>query len=120
LVGEKQEWNGILLENLVFLQLYRLYGSIYQHHIFYFSDQSHECDFVVERDAEEPLPIQVAWSLEQLHTREREIKGLLKTCAYAKVKRGLILTLEESDTVEVGGIQIDVVPVWRWLLDFNG
>lgn len=120
LVGVKQEWNGILLENLVFLQLYRLYGSIYQHHIFYFSDQSHECDFVVVREAEEPLPIQVAWSLEQLHTREREIKGLVKTCAYAKVKRGLILTLEESDTLEVGGIQIDVVPVWRWLLDFNG
>ncbi len=119
LVGIQPERNGTLLENLVYLQLYRLYGSIYQQHIFYYSDQSHECDFVVVRDGEEPLPIQVAWSLEHLHTRDREIKGLLKTCAYAKVTRGLILTLEESEKLEVSGIQIDVIPVWKWLLQYG-
>jgi uncharacterized protein len=116
LVGMQPERNGVLLENLVFQQLYRLYGSIYQQRIFYYSDQSHECDFVVLKENEEPLPIQVAWSLEQLHTRDREIKGVLKTCAYAKVKKGLILTLEESDSLEFDGVKIEVMPVWKWIL----
>ena len=117
LVGVQPERNGTLLENLVYLQLYRLYGSIYHQHIFYYFDQYQECDFVVVRDGEEPLPIQVAWSLEQMHTLDREIKGLLKTCAYAKVTRGLILTLEESEKLEINGVQIDVIPVWKWLLE---
>jgi uncharacterized protein len=117
LVGIQPERNGVLLENLVFQELYRRHGSIYQQRIFYYSDQSHECDFVVLKENGEPLPIQVTWSMEQLHTRDREIKGVLKTCAYAKVKRGLILTLEESFTLEFDGVKVDVMPVWRWLLE---
>ncbi|GMQ31356.1 ATP-binding protein [Algoriphagus confluentis] len=117
LVGIQPERNGVLLENLVFQQLYRRYGSIYQQRIFYYSDQSHECDFVVLQENEEPLPIQVTWSMEQLHTRDREIKGVLKTCAYAKVKKGLILTFGESETLEFDGVKVDIIPVWRWLLE---
>lgn len=117
LVGVHPERNGVLLENLVFQQLYRRYGSIYQQRIFYFADQSHECDFVVLKENGEPLPIQVTWSMHQLHTKDREIKGVLKTCAYAKVKKGLILTLEESFSMEYDGVKVEVIPVWRWLLE---
>lgn len=117
LIGIKSEGKGLLLENIVFLHLYRLYGSMYQQHIFYYSDQSHECDFVVAREGEDPLPIQVTWSMEQLHTKDREIKGLLKTCTYTGVKRGLILTHEESDTWEEQGVQIEMIPVWKWMLE---
>lgn len=117
LIGIQPERNGLMLENLVFQQLYRLYGSIYQQRIFYYSDQSHECDFVVLKENEEPLPIQVSWSLEQLHIRDREIKGVLKTCAYAKVKKGIVLTLEESESLEFEGVKIEVLPVWKWVLE---
>jgi uncharacterized protein len=117
LVGIQPERNGVLLENVVFQQLYRRYGSIYQQRIFYYSDQSHACDFVVLKENEEPLPIQVTWSMEQLHIRDREIKGVLKTCAYAKVKKGLILTLEESASLEFDRVQLEVMPVWKWILE---
>lgn len=117
ITGIGMENRGALLENLVFLHLYRTYGSIYQSQIFYYSDQSHECDFIVLRSEKPPLSIQVCWTLNQLETREREIKGLLKGCSYAKAKEGLILTLDESDTWVQNGIQIQVLPTWKWMLE---
>lgn len=117
ITGIGLENRGTLLENLVFLQLYRTYGSVYQSQVFYYSDQSHECDFIVLRNEQEPLPIQVCWTMAQLQTREREIKGLLKACSYANVKEGLILTLDESDTWVQDGIQIRVLPTWKWMLE---
>ncbi|WP_332911673.1 hypothetical protein [Algoriphagus boritolerans] len=57
--------------------------------------------------------------MEQLQTKDREIKGLLKTCAYTGAKRGLILTLDESATWEAQGILIEMIPVWKWMLETN-
>ncbi|MDR7129045.1 putative AAA+ superfamily ATPase [Algoriphagus sp. 4150] len=119
LVGIGASGNGTLLENSVFLHLYRIYGSMYLSQIFYYSDQSHECDFVVLRGEGRPMPIQVCWSMEQLRTHDREVKGLLKACKYADVKEGLILTLEESGSWEQDGVTIRMMPVWRWMLETN-
>lgn len=111
---------GTLLENIVFLHLHRTYGSVYQSQIFYYSDQSHECDFIVLRPEQPPLPIQVCWTMEQFQTRDREIKGLLKACKYAVVKEGLILTLGESAKLEQDGVEIQILPAWKWMLENYG
>ena len=34
----------------------------------------------------------------------------------AKVKKGIILTLEEKESLEFEGVKIEVMPVWKWIL----
>ena len=68
---------GLLLENAVFRELYRRYGNIYNQNIYYSADTSWECDFVVYAEGKTPLPVQVCWSIADVQTRERELKGLI-------------------------------------------
>ncbi|SEA21415.1 ATP-binding protein [Pedobacter hartonius] len=76
---------GLLLENLIFKELYQRFGSIYTSNIYYYADASGECDFIVYPEGGTALPVQVSWSLSDESTRSREIKGLLKACTYCKV-----------------------------------
>ncbi|MBK7427839.1 MAG: ATP-binding protein [Saprospiraceae bacterium] len=105
---------GMLLENAVFWQLYRQYGSIYTTDIYYFKDAYHECDFVLYKEGGYALPVQVCWSLQEESTKIREIRGLLKACKYADSKRGVIITSEEEFELNEDGVSIYVVPAWKW------
>jgi predicted AAA+ superfamily ATPase len=114
-LGSKHSENkGVLLENLVFWQLYRQYGNIYTTDIFYYKDQSHECDFIIQKVNGETLPIQVCWTMEGETTRQREVKSLIKACSVSGSKRGVIITYESKESFEKNGIQIEVVPAWEW------
>ncbi|HWK58493.1 MAG TPA: ATP-binding protein [Parapedobacter sp.] len=110
---------GILLENLLFRELYRRFGNIYETHIYYFNDATAECDFIVFPTQTQPLPIQVCWTVQPTDTRTREIKGLLKACTYCKVKEGWILTAEDEETLTVEGITIRIIPTWKWFLQVH-
>lgn len=105
---------GMLLENLVFWQLYRQYGSIYTMDIFYYKDASHECDFVLYKEGGQALPVQVCWQMDTEETRQREIKGLLKACKMCDCKRGIIITLENDERMVVSEVEIQVIPAWKW------
>lgn len=108
---------GILLENLVFRELYRRYGNINETHISHYTDVSSECDFIIIPDGQSLLPIQVSWSISSAETRNRELKALIRACRYCKVHEGWILTAEEEETVVQDGITVFVKPIWKWLLD---
>ena len=108
--------NGLLLENLVFKELYLRYGSIYTNNIYYYAEPSGECDFVIYREGGIALPVQVSWTLSHPETRSREIKGLLKAAAYCKVKEALIITLDEEEALTIDGVQIQIMPAWKWML----
>ncbi|MFH1260212.1 MAG: ATP-binding protein [Elusimicrobiota bacterium] len=99
---------GRLLENIVFLQLHRK-----DYEIFYF-EENNECDFVVKKD-EEWSVYQVTWQLNE-GNREREIKGLLNAAKFFKLKEGTIITNDEESEQEYQGINIRVVPIWKWLI----
>lgn len=114
-LGSKfSENKGMLLENLIFWQLYRQYGNIYTTDIFYYKDSSHECDFILYKEGGKALPIQVCWAMDTEATRQREIKGLLKGCIAAKSKHGIIITYETKENFKKDGIWIHVVPAWQW------
>ena len=98
-----------LLENLVAIQLCRTYGK---DKVTYFSKEK-EIDFIIN---EENLAIQVSYSLKDSETFERETEPLV---SFAKKNPGwkpLIITYDESSTIERDGITVNVVPIWRWLL----
>lgn len=108
------ENRGMLLENLAFWQLYRQYGNIYTTDIYYYSDASSECDFVLWKSEKEVLPVQVTWEMKTEETKQREMKGLLKACKATDSKRGIIISYDTEDEMEQQGIKIRMIPAWKW------
>lgn len=108
------ENDGMLLENLVFWQLYRQYGSIYTTDIYYYKDQTYECDFILYKEGGKALPVQVCWSIAVEDTKDREIKALIKACRMTDSKVGIVITYENEMEMQVEEIQIKVIPAWKW------
>lgn len=98
---------GRLLENIVFLSLRKNTSEI-----FYYSSRG-ECDFIVKH-GKNLQAIQVCYELSD-ENEEREIKGLQEAMEELNIKKGLILTLNQKD--QIGNI--DIIPVWEWLLEKN-
>jgi len=102
--------SGKLLENLVFLELKRRGKEIY-----YFKDKK-ECDFAVREKNKIKAVIQVTDNL-NAGDRERELFGLLAAMEKFKLKNGLILTKDQEDVIKNRKLIINVIPVWKWLLE---
>jgi len=66
------------------------------------------------------LAIQVSYSMSQSNeTFVREVNALKKFPKVHSCKRRLILTNEESGAVEDEIGVIEIMPVWKWLLQYN-
>lgn len=95
-----------LLENMVAVELCRRYGK----ENVYFLHAEKEIDFIVP---DGKLALQVSYSIMDETTRNREAAPLVK---YAKTHpdwKCLLITYDEEHP-DVG---VDVVPVWKWLLE---
>ena len=97
-----------LLENIVAINLYKRYGN----RLFYYN-KNVEVDFCVPSDH---LLVQVAYNLSSEETLNREVGALLKTADFLGADRLLIVTYDQERTISEGGRNIEVVPVWKWLL----
>ena len=105
--------DAMLLENIVALQLFRIYGHAPENERVFFYHHNFEVDFYVP-DAE--LAIQVSYSLRDDETRKRETEALHKLPHHLPCSRRIILTYDEEETsTDQHGI-IEVAPVWKWLL----
>lgn len=114
-LGSKfSENRGMLLENLVFWQLYRQYGNIYTTDIYYYKDASHECDFILYKEGGRALPTQVCWAMDTEATRQREIKALVKACKVTDSKKGFIITMDMEETIVEDEIDIEIIQAWKW------
>lgn len=102
-----------LLENLCAITLYKKYADTESPRI-YFYNKNIEVDFYVP---EEDLAIQAAYSLNDQDTRKREVSALVALHKAYPLKRALIITYDEEETIEVNGLTIGVVPIWKWLLE---
>ena len=102
------EDRGRMLENSVFLGLRRRHSDIY-----YFKEKN-ECDFVVKEGARISQAIQVCYELNE-DNKERETRGLVEALERFKLKKGLILTYDQDDSLKVQDKNITIEPVWKWL-----
>lgn len=102
------EDKGRLLENLVYLALRRKHKELY-----YFKDQG-ECDFIVKEAQNILHIIQVCLEI-HLDNKARELNGLLSALNYFSQSEGLILTLNQEDTLYIHGKTIQILPAWKWL-----
>lgn len=107
----------MLLENTVALALFKQYGHDPDNDRVFFYNDKVEVDFYVP---EHKLAIQVAYSINQsTDTHQREVGALSRLPKVLPCDRRLILTNDESDTVADEFGTIEVMPVWRWLLQIE-
>ena len=101
------------LENLVAIELIRRYGT----ENVYFFENNVEIDFYVPS---EKLAIQVSMQvLDNMDTKERETRAFVKLNNFILDSKCIIITNSEEAALNCEGIDIDVVPIWKWLLETN-
>lgn len=104
---------SVLLENLVFLELRRRYQNIF----YYKTKNNLEVDFLVYNELNQALLIQVAWSINDPKTRQRELTALINAAKETSIENCLILTHAETETISVDNLIIQVMPIYQWLLN---
>ena len=99
----------LLLENLCAITLYKKYGS----GLYYFN-KGIEVDFFVP---EEGLGIQASYRMSDEATLEREMKALAALHSFKPLRQAIIITYEDEGTMEYNGLEIELKPVWKWVLE---
>ena len=100
---------GRKLENMIFLNLRTKYKEI-----FYFDMQQGECDFICLKNNKIAECIQVCYELNP-DNLDREILGLTKALNHFNLVKGKIITLNQRDSFEKNGLEIEVIPANEFL-----
>lgn len=98
------------LENLVAIELIRRYGV---ENVFFFENNV-EIDFYIPSES---LAIQVSLQvLDDIDTKEREPRAFAKLNNFIPDSKCILITNSEETNLEYDGIDIEVIPIWKWLL----
>ena len=109
------EDKGRFLENMVFIELKRRKKDVY----FYKTKKNLEIDFLYHENKHYNL-LQISYTMNNQITREREIKAIIDAAGELPQTKNLILTYDEEDVIEQNDVKITIMPVWKWLIKFNG
>lgn len=109
--------SGRLAENLVFLELKRkMYKNPFMEIYYWKSRTNEEVDFLIREDTKVKELIQVCWDIQDMNTKNRETKALLKAMDEFKLKRGLIITEDFEGEEDYDGKKIQYISLTKWLL----
>ncbi|MBN1170025.1 ATP-binding protein [Candidatus Micrarchaeota archaeon] len=115
-LAKEAEDFGRILENLVFIELFRKQAKIENKDIFYYkSAKGEECDFVITSKGTVNEAIQVTYALTE-NNRKREIDGIMSAMESFGLKNGIIMTRDQDENLKINGKKIMILPVWKWLL----
>lgn len=106
---------GWRLETIVYIELLRLYKANGLD-IYYYSERTTECDFIVCDGNRTVLAVQVSYDISNAKTRRREIDGLLTVSSKLKCDELLLITDHEYDDEEKNGKTIRIRPAYDYLL----
>ncbi|MGB5231295.1 MAG: DUF4143 domain-containing protein [Desulfoprunum sp.] len=109
-----------LLENLVFTALRRVTQEIF----YYKTKTNREVDLVallpsVPSQERAVRLVQVCASLADPRVKQSEVRSLSEAMVELAVTEGTIVTWRTDETIPVGFGSIQVVPVWRFLLEME-
>jgi len=108
---------GRLMENMAFIELRRRASARPLSKVFYWSDRTHEVDFVVKEGVKVSQLIQVCGDFGSDEVRIREIEGLKKAMKELKLQQAIIITKNEEQKLNVDDKTVKVIPLWKWLLE---
>lgn len=103
---------GRIYENIVFLELKRKDKDVF----YWKSKKGREVDFIIKKGLKVQEAIQVAVSIADKKVKEREIKALIDAKKEINPERFAILTDDEEGTYSIEGIEVRIIPLWKWLV----
>lgn len=106
---------GRLLENIVFLELFR--RSRKSRYELFYHKSNYEVDFVIYSNSKVQELIQVAVSVSNDAVLRREVRALISAARELGTTLLTIITQDERDEVVKNGFTIRILPVWEWLLN---
>ncbi|MEM4261790.1 MAG: ATP-binding protein [Candidatus Diapherotrites archaeon] len=114
-IANENEDKGRILENVVFIELFRRQGTIENTKIFYYlTKKGKECDFVVEKNDKFQI-IQVCYQLKE-NNKQRELDAIFEAMHETKTNEGILLTYDQEETIVKEGKKILIKPVWKWII----
>ncbi|MBR6589483.1 MAG: ATP-binding protein [Bacteroidaceae bacterium] len=102
-----------LLENLCAIHLLKKYSNADELQLFFYN-RNIEVDFYIP---DEKLAIQASFDMSETETWEREISALVALHKVFPLQRAQIVTRDTELQTEHAGLSIEVIPIWKWLLD---
>ncbi|HII30015.1 hypothetical protein COT48_01620 [Candidatus Woesearchaeota archaeon CG08_land_8_20_14_0_20_47_9] len=119
-VGEISKNIGKRMENLVFLELARRAHPLGE--IFYWKNlQQEEVDFLIKEKTSIKELMQVCYEINNITTKQREIRALLKAATETKCKNLTIITYDHEGSEEASWFnmrgKIIFIPLWKFLLE---
>ena len=112
--------SGRLMENMVFTELLKK-GYKPDLDLFYYRTRNNrEVDFLIRRGTKAEELIQAAYHTGGPDTREREIKALVEAGEELKCGKLTVLTWNREEKHSARGVEINFVPVWKWLISAGG
>ena len=109
---------GTAMENVVAIELVRQLSEKPHAGIHYWKDaQQREVDFVITDNIKVTALIQVCYDLELTGTAEREMLSLARAGEIFSCTSLFVISWDEEGTFEVRGKRIEIIPLWKWLLE---
>ena len=102
-----------LLENLCAIHLLKKYSNADEPQLFFYN-RNIEVDFYIP---DEKLAIQASFDMSETETWEREISALVALHKVFPLQRAQIVTRDTELQTEHAGLSIEVIPIWKWMLD---
>ncbi len=102
--------SGRLLENIVFIELKRRGENVF------FYKGKNECDFLIHQSGKITTLLQVCYTINAVN-ETRELSGLIEAAKIFNLNSGIIITYDQCDTFIKEGIEINIVAIWKWLLN---
>jgi len=107
---------GKLLENIVFIELLRRNYKPELDIFYYKTRNDREIDFLCRKGHAMEQLIQVCYDITSPKTFKREIEALFEASSELSCNNLLIITWDKEEIINHRGININLVPAWKWLL----
>lgn len=108
---------GRLLENMVFVELLNRKYTVGKTLFYYRTRNNREIDFVCRNAHKVEQLIQVSYAVSTPKTQKSEVDAIVETANELGCDNCLLITWDEEKTINEKNIEIQVFPVWKWLLN---
>jgi predicted AAA+ superfamily ATPase len=119
--SESGGMKGKMMENLAAIEIKRRIAYWHKDHSLYYwkGGQQEEVDFLLRKSGRTVALLQVTYASGRKDIKERELKSLIKASADQKCSNLILISWDYSGEIKFGGKKIKVIPLWRWLIDYN-
>lgn len=109
---------GSLMENLTAVELQRIKSYWFKEwEIYYWRNSQHdEVDFVIKEGQQIKKLIQVTYASGRDEVEKREIRSLIKASELLECKNLQIITWDYEEKIKIDEKEIQLIPLWKWLL----